>query len=69
MPLYGDCITLRGDEHPICQDCSGIIRTDKYVIAVISDGHGSLPHIRSEVGSRIAVDVTLRALENCLIDD
>lgn len=66
--LHGLHATVIGDSHLkkgiICQDSSGYQVTDRYGIAVVADGHGSAKHFRSDVGSRLAVKITLGLLSN-----
>ena len=60
--------TVIGDSHIkkgiVCQDSSGHCVTDSFGIAVVADGHGSARHFRSDVGSRLAVKITMGLLEN-----
>ncbi len=60
--------TVIGDSHIkkgiVCQDSSGVYVSDHFAIAVVADGHGSAKHFRSDVGSRIAVKITLGLLKN-----
>lgn len=60
--------TVIGDSHVrkgvVCQDSSGTYVTDTFGIAVVADGHGSAKHFRSDVGSRIAVKITIELLKN-----
>ncbi len=48
-----------------CQDSSASLKSDNelYHIAVVADGHGSKAYFRSDIGSKIAVDVTLECLK------
>ena len=66
--LQGLHTTVIGDSHLkkgiVCQDSSGHQVTDHYGIAVVADGHGSAKHFRSDVGSRLAVKITLGLLSN-----
>ena len=58
--------TVRGASHEesgtVCQDFSAFEINENYAIAVTADGHGSRKHFRSDVGSRLATEVTLRAV-------
>lgn len=40
----------------ICQDSSGCVDCDKYSFAAAADGHGSLCYLRTDRGSRFAVE-------------
>jgi hypothetical protein len=48
-----------------CEDASGSFTAEdgRYHIAIVSDGHGQKRSFRSQVGSQIAVDVTLECLK------
>ena len=50
---------IRGASHDAsglpCQDFSGFIRNNRFTLIVVSDGHGSAPHFRSNIGSELAV--------------
>lgn len=48
----------------VCQDCSGSFDGDGFHIAVVSDGHGHNTSFRSDVGSRVAVDVAMEQLQS-----
>ena len=50
------------DKGIVCQDSSAHLCTEVYAIAVVSDGHGSKKHFRSDVGSRIATEVSIAAM-------
>lgn len=56
----------QGESHKItgkpCQDFSFSIKTEGYTIAIVSDGHGGERYFRSDVGSKIAVEVAHRCL-------
>lgn len=60
--------TVIGDSHIkkgiVCQDSSGHYVTDSFGIAVVADGHGSAKHFRSDVGSKLAVRITMGLLKN-----
>lgn len=45
-----------------CQDFSFSIKTEGYTISMVSDGHGGERYFRSDVGSKIAVEVAHRCL-------
>ncbi len=58
-------ISVRGVSHitsgkPV-QDYSLAVKGDGFSIAVVCDGHGADKHFRSEIGSRIAAEVTKEA--------
>lgn len=64
--------TIRGSSHErdgkICQDASGVAEGDWYVVAAVADGHGSEKHFRSDIGSKIAVDVSLDTIKGYMED-
>lgn len=47
----------------VCQDYSGHFCNDEFAVAAVSDGHGSQKHFRSEIGSKIAVEISLEAVK------
>lgn len=59
--VIGESHTAKGT---VCQDWSAYQVTDNYSIAVVADGHGSKKHFRSDVGSRLAVEATLAAVND-----
>lgn len=60
--------TVRGESHissgKVCQDASDFKSYENYAVAVVADGHGSKKHFRSDVGSKLAVKVALRTIDN-----
>ena len=56
----------KGESHKTtgkpCQDFSFSIKTEGYAIAMVSDGHGGERYFRSDVGSKIVVEVAHRCL-------
>ena len=52
-----------------CQDSSAHEDYGGWHIAVVADGHGSRRHFRSESGSRIACEVTMKALRELIDND
>ena len=68
---YSNCITIRGKNHieselP-CQDCSAYYDGNGFSIIAVADGHSSLPHIRSDVGSKSAIHAVIQTIKQ-LID-
>ncbi len=63
--------TIIGDSHVkkgmVCQDSSGTYICDQFAAAVVADGHGSAKHFRSDVGSQIAVQITLGLLKKYML--
>lgn len=51
----------KASEKP-CQDYSFSIVQEGYAIAIVSDGHGGERYFRSDVGSKLAVEVTVKCL-------
>ncbi len=68
--FHGLHVTVTGDSHLkrniVCQDSSGSVIGDEFAIAVVADGHGSAKHFRSDIGSKIAVRITIGLLEKYL---
>lgn len=66
----GRCASVRGRAHVLCsapcQDSSGVRIADGYAVAAVADGHGAPGCFRSDVGSKIAVQVALEAVERIL---
>lgn len=64
------CITFTGASHKrrdmVCQDHSGFVVTQNYSLAIVADGHGS--KIRSEIGSRFAIEACMDSVEEMLSD-
>ena len=60
----------RGASHILagkpCQDYAASIETEHHAIAVVADGHGSDCYFRSERGSHLAVEITIRVLQEFL---
>lgn len=56
------------DSGKICQDYSEYYVCENYSAAVVADGHGSRKHFRSDIGSQLAVKVTLSTLSEFLSD-
>ncbi len=46
----------------ICQDAAGVCEREHFAVAVISDGHGGSKYIRSDVGSKYAVDAAIETV-------
>ena len=59
--------TCQGESHKVtskpCQDSSISETRSTYAMAIVSDGHGGARYFRSDVGSRIAIDCTKRAID------
>lgn len=51
-----------------CQDFAGIVRKKGFAIISVADGHGGERYFRSEVGSRLAVEVAESEFQKLLID-
>lgn len=65
--IQGIHATVIGDSHLqrqiVCQDSSGTYVGEDFGIAVVADGHGSSKHFRSDVGSKIAVKISIELLK------
>ena len=46
-----------------CQDCAYAEDSEQLSMAIVSDGHGGERYFRSQIGSKIAVDVTKEAIK------
>ena len=67
---------LRGRGHdthpPVCRMCQDYCSAEtfmNYAIAAVSDGHGGNRYYRSSVGSKLAVEIAISAVEKHLSDD
>ncbi|MBQ8530485.1 MAG: protein phosphatase 2C domain-containing protein [Parabacteroides sp.] len=47
----------------VCQDASGSSYKEKYAIAIVCDGHGGNNYFRSNQGSQIATEVTIKVIK------
>ena len=65
--MKGIHATVIGESHIrrdlVCQDASGVYVGEDFGIAVVADGHGSAKHFRSDVGSKIAVKISIELLK------
>lgn len=65
--FQGFCCTVQGHSHKKdnrkCQDASEYLANNDFGIAVVSDGHGSSRHFRSDVGANLAVACALRQVK------
>lgn len=52
----------------VCQDSSAFKIYDNYAIAVVADGHGGKKYIRSDAGSKFAVEAAIEAVEKFCSD-
>ncbi len=70
--LLGQSVSIRGKSHFTsglpCQDNSANVVGERYSLAVVSDGHGSAPHFRSDVGSRLAVESSVTVIGKYMSD-
>lgn len=64
--------TIRGSDHVRdgrpCQDSSGTLDGGWFVVAAVADGHGGERYIRSDVGSRLAVEAALGVVGESMAD-
>lgn len=64
------CKSFQGESHIksglICQDYSQVLNDLDGQILAVSDGHGDPRHARSDIGSKVACNVTVAAVENVL---
>lgn len=47
----------------VCQDFSGCYRDKLFSTIAVSDGHGSERYFRSDIGSRLAVEITIQCVK------
>ncbi len=70
--LQGLKSIVRGADHiardQVCQDCAGVSANDRYAVAVVADGHGGQKYVRSETGSRFAVDAVMETVDAYMSD-
>ena len=63
---------VQGADHikynKICQDAAGELVKEHYAAAAVSDGHGGSKYIRSEIGSRFAVQAALDTISAFMED-
>ncbi len=71
--MKGFNISIQGFSHIskglVCQDSSAFYCDDTISIAVVADGHGSQKHFRSDVGSKIAVDIAIKSIKDFMTDE
>ena len=46
-----------------CQDASGFVKDKNYAAIMVCDGHGGDKHFRSDIGSKIAIGICEKSLE------
>ena len=60
--------TCQGASHikdgKVCQDYSFSYSNDSLAVAIVSDGHGSAPYFRSDVGSKLAIEVAKSKIDS-----
>ena len=70
--MKGIHYTCQGESHKaankVCQDYSTIEITDLCSIAVVCDGHGGERYFRSDVGAKMAAEVTLECVNEFLAE-
>lgn len=47
----------------VCQDSVCVFESEKYIIATVSDGHGSPQYFRSDRGSKFATEAAIECIE------
>lgn len=57
----------KGNGKP-CQDCAFSQSSASYSMAIVSDGHGGERYFRSQIGSKIVVDVIKESIESFVKD-
>lgn len=70
--MKGFNISIQGFSHIskglVCQDSSGFYCNDDISIAVVADGHGSHKHFRSDIGSKMAVQIAINSVKDFIKD-
>ena len=70
--MKGIHYTCQGESHKatnkVCQDYSSIYIGDNYTIAIVCDGHGGERYFRSDIGAKMAADVTMECVKEFLAD-
>lgn len=70
--MKGFNISIQGFSHIskglVCQDSSGFYCDDNISIAVVADGHGSQKHFRSDIGSKMAVQIAINSIKDFIMD-
>lgn len=60
--------SIKGASHILsgkpCQDYSDVFQNDEMKILVVCDGHGGSTYIRSDVGAKIATEITIQLLSD-----
>ena len=49
-------------ENKICQDAAKVCEAEHFSVAAVSDGHGGTKYIRSDVGSKLAVETAVETV-------
>jgi len=64
---FEEGLSIQGASHikqnKICQDFGGHYRCDDFAVAIVCDGHGGDAYIRSDRGSKFAVQVTIDSIK------
>lgn len=70
--MKGIHFTCQGESHKatnkVCQDYSSIFIGEDYSIAIVCDGHGGERYFRSDIGAKMAADVTAECVKEFLAD-
>lgn len=70
--MKGIHYTCQGESHKatnkVCQDYSTIFIGDDYSIAIVCDGHGGERYFRSDIGAKMAADVTTECVKEFLAE-
>jgi serine/threonine protein phosphatase PrpC len=70
--MRGIHYTCQGESHKatnkVCQDYSFIHINDDYSIAIVCDGHGGEHYFRSDIGAKMAAEVTTECVEEFLTE-
>ena len=70
--MKGIHYTCQGESHKatnkVCQDYSFTYCSDRFSIAVVCDGHGGERYFRSDVGAKMAAEVTIECVNEFLAE-
>ena len=70
--MKGIHYTCQGESHKatnkVCQDYSSIYIGNECSIAIVCDGHGGERYFRSDIGAKMAADVTTECVKEFLAE-
>jgi serine/threonine protein phosphatase PrpC len=70
MKVLGTAVSVQGASHivknKICQDASRYVKSNDFSMIVVCDGHGGEKYVRSDVGSKLAVEATVDVINDLM---